>query len=200
MGCGLDKLDKTAKLRLFFGLEIPESVKQRLISVQQPVAGARWQRAEQLHLTLAFLGNVEAQWLPAICDAAVNLPVKPFDVAVRGIGCFGNPDHPKNLWAGLQPVKELAELHRSLNQRLASYGFGQEKRTFRPHITLSRFKRQSGSVTGLLKNSDELVIDTFSVDNLALFESVPGEHGSVYHIIERFPLAGYQDGRRCGHS
>lgn len=182
-------LDRAETLRLFFGLEIPESVKQQLLLIQRPVAGARWQRADQLHLTLAFLGSVEAQQLPGVRDAARNLPVKPFDLAVSGIGCFGEPDHPRNLWAGVQPVEELAELHDVLNQRLASYGFGQVRRTFRPHITLARFKKDAGSVVDLIETQESRPTGRFLVDRFALFKSVQGEHGSVYHIIERYPLA-----------
>ncbi len=182
-------MNKPAKLRLFFGLEIPEPVKQRLLSIQQPVAGARWQRADQLHLTLAFLGSAEAQQLPDICDAARKLAVEPFDLTVSGVGCFGHPDHPKNLWAGVRPLEELAGLHDALNQRLESCGFGQEKRTFRPHITLSRFRKEAGSVRELLGKRQAFHAGTLSVNSLALFESVRGEQGSVYQIIERFPLA-----------
>lgn len=183
-------MDKAAKLRLFFGLELPDAIKQRLLTIQQPVAGARWQRVDQLHLTLAFLGSVEAQRLPDICDAARNLAVEPFDLAVTGVGCFGHPDRPKNLWAGVQPVEELAGLHDELLQRLAACGFGQEKRTFRPHITLSRFRKEPGSVRELLREHQAVHAGTFSVNQVALFESVCGEQGSVYQIIERFPLAG----------
>lgn len=189
MGCGLDK---TARLRLFFGLEVPQSVKQQLLAIQRPVVGARWQRADQLHLTLVFLGSVEAQQLPDIRDAARNPPVKPFDLAVSGIGCFGHPEHPKNLWAGVQPVEELAELQGVLGHRLASCGFGQDKPIFRPHITLARFKRTSGSVADLLQDHEGLVTDPFPVDRFALFESTQGQHGSIYRIVETFPLKGLE--------
>ena len=183
-------MDKPAKLRLFFGLELPDPVKQRLLTVQQPVAGARWQRADQLHLTLAFLGNVEAQRLPDVRDAARNLPVEPFDLTVTGIGCFGHPDRPKNLWAGVQPVDELTGLQSTLSQRLALSGLAQERRAFRPHITLARFRREPGSVRELLQKHQGVHAGTFWVARFALFESVLDEQGSVYQIIERFQLAG----------
>ncbi|WP_372926044.1 RNA 2',3'-cyclic phosphodiesterase, partial [Marinobacter sp.] len=183
-GCGLDK---TARLRLFFGLEIPDRVKHRLLAIQQPVAGARWQRADQLHLTLAFLGSVEAERLPAISEAARNLPVKPFDLTVTGVGCFGDPDHPKNLWAGLQPVKELAGLQVALNERLALAGFPQEQRRFRPHITLARFSRKSaGSVREVLGVHRDIQAGSFLVERIVLFRSIQGAHGSVYEVLDRF--------------
>lgn len=181
-------LDKPVTLRLFFGLEIPESVKQRLLSIQRPIIGARWQRADQLHLTLAFLGNLEAHQLPGVRQAARNLPVNPFDLTVSGIGCFGDPDHPKSLWAGVQPVEELTELHEALNLRLAACGLGQEKRTFRPHITLSRFKKEPGSVREVLRAHQEVHAGTFSVNRIALFQSIPSSQGSVYSVLDRFPF------------
>lgn len=183
-------MDKTDRFRLFFGLEIPEPVKQRLLAIQQPVPGARWQRADQLHLTLAFLGSVEAQSLPDIHEAARNLVIEPFDLTVSDVGCFGHPDHPKNLWAGVHPEEELTGLQDALNQRLAACGFGQEKRSFRPHITLSRFKKEAGSVRELLRAHHGIHAGTFLVDRVALFESIRGEQGSVYHVIETYPLAG----------
>jgi 2'-5' RNA ligase len=183
-------MDKPLKHRLFFGLELPESVKQRLLDIQQPVAGARWQRADQLHLTLVFLGSVAAQHLPMLREAVRNLPVLPFDLAISGVGCFGRPDRPKNLWAGIRPVEKLAELQAELNQRLASGGFACEKRRFSPHITISRFKGEAGSVAGLLQDYNELQIGPFQVDHFALFESVQGERGSVYHVVETYPLSG----------
>lgn len=180
-------MDKAGRLRLFFGLEIPDPVKHRLLAIQQPVAGARWQRSDQLHLTLAFLGSVEEKRLPAIADSARNLPVKPFDLTVAGVGCFGDPDHPKNLWAGVQPVTELAGLQVALNERLALAGFPQEQRRFRPHITLARFNRkQAGSVSEVLRIHREIQAGSFLVDSVALFRSIQGAHGSVYEVLDRF--------------
>ncbi len=183
-------MDKAAKLRLFLGLELPDPVKQRLLAVRQPVAGARWQRADQLHLTLAFLGSVEEQLLPDVRTAARSLPVKPFDLAVTGLGCFGHPDRPRNLWAGVQPVEQLAELQDALNERLILSGFTREKRTFRPHITLARFRNNAGSVAHLLKDGERSLAGSFLVHRITLFESLLGESGSVYHVVERFPLRG----------
>lgn len=177
-------------MRLFFGLELPEPVKQRLLSVQRPVEGARWQRADQLHLTLVFLGSVEAQRLADVREVARNLPLKSFELTVTGLGCFGDPDRPKNLWAGVRPMEELAGLQSMLRQRLAFSGFALEKRAFRPHITVARFSKEPGSVRKLLQKYQPFDGGTFLVDRFALLESVIREQGSDYHIIERFSLVG----------
>lgn len=181
-------MDKTARLRLFFGLELPDAIKQRLLTVQQPIAGARWQRADQLHLTLVFLGSVDNDQLPQVCNAARNLPMERFDASVSGIDCFGRPENPKNLWAGVHPAERLTELHEALNQRLSLYGFGQEKRRFRPHITLSRFRKEAGSVQKLLQAHKDFRAGTFRVDRITLYQSTQGADGSVYTVLDRFIL------------
>lgn len=187
-------MDKPLAHRLFFGLEIPDAVKELLLAIRQPVSGARWQTADQLHLTLAFLGKVEAPQLPAVRDAARHLPVTPFDLAISGVGCFGPPDNPKSLWAGVHPSESVSELHESLHQRLASAGFAPETRTYQPHITLARFRKPAGSVAGLINTHKELTAGAFHVHSIALFESTRGQQGSVYDMVERFRLVGSDPG------
>ncbi|MEP1214477.1 MAG: RNA 2',3'-cyclic phosphodiesterase [Marinobacter sp.] len=183
-------MDKPQTRRLFFGVEIPEGIKQRLLWIQTPMVGARWQTPEQMHLTLVFLGSVEAQRFEDVREAARNLPLKPFELTVAGLGCFGHPDHPKNLWAGVHSVDELAELKGMLSQRLAFSGFALEKRAFRPHITLARFKKESSSVREVLQKHQAFHAGTFLVTTFALVESNIGEQGSVYQVVETFPLVG----------
>lgn len=128
--------------RLFFGLEIPAHIKARLLKVRAEVPGARWQSAGQMHITLLFLGGVEQERLPAVSEAARHIPLAPFELRVTGLGCFGQPCAPRNLWAGVQPVAPVARLHCAIKSRMEGLGLSTEDRAFRPHITLSRFRRQ----------------------------------------------------------
>lgn len=176
--------------RLFFGVEIPPAIKSSLLGVQAPVAGAKWQSAEQLHLTLLFLGAVDDEQAPAIRAAARQVWHVPFWLAVSGLGCFGQPERPRNLWAAVSPPEPLAALHEALNHRIRSPALDAERRGFRPHITLARFKRQAGSVADLLADHGDAAFGHFPVDEFCLFESTQGRSGSVYTILERFPLVG----------
>ena len=174
--------------RLFFGLEIPPEIKDRLLEITTAVSGAKWQSAEQLHITLLFLGSVEEERFAAICDSASGILTDPFHLQVIGLGCFGRPQNPRNLWAGVQPAVPVAGLHRALQGQMETLGFATEKRAFRPHITLARFKREAGSVEAVLAEQGERDFGQFPVTEFALFESKPGPAGSAYTIIERFPL------------
>ncbi|MDO3722864.1 RNA 2',3'-cyclic phosphodiesterase [Marinobacter sp. chi1] len=174
--------------RLFFSIELPAPVKERLLQVRASVAGARWQSSAQLHLTLLFLGQVSEGRVSELCDAARCLRLPPFDLSVAGVGCFGQPASPRNLWVGASPREPLVALQAALKENLGPLGFEFEKRTFRPHITLARFKKQRGSVAGLLEEYRDADFGSFQVTEFVLYQSTQGAGGSVYTVVERFAL------------
>ncbi|MGO1501427.1 MAG: 2'-5' RNA ligase family protein [Marinobacter sp.] len=71
---------------------------------------------------------------------------------------------------------------------MESLGLTTESRAFRPHITLSRFKCQPGSVESLLAEYEGRVFGSFQVDQFVLYKSEQRSGGSVHTVIERFPL------------
>lgn len=174
--------------RIFFGLELPSEIKERLLKVRAKVPGAKWQSAEQLHITLLFLGRVEENRLEAVVGSACDIRPTAFELEVSGLGCFGQSRRPRNLWAGVQPEAPVAAIHEALGQQMENLGFEAERRSFLPHITLARFKRQPGSVEGLLAEQGASVFGQFEVTEFALFDSRPGPAGSVYRVIDRFPM------------
>ncbi|PHQ24422.1 RNA 2',3'-cyclic phosphodiesterase [Marinobacter guineae] len=175
--------------RLFFGLEIPAEIKDRLLKVRTEVSGAKWQSAEQMHITLLFLGRVEEERQAAVCNAAREIPMEAFELDVVGLGCFGQPRSPRNLWVGVQPAAPVAGLNDALKDRMESLGLATESRAFRPHITLARFRRQSGSVESLLAGHGETTFGRFPVNEFVLFESKQDTGNSVYTVIERYRLS-----------
>lgn len=180
--------------RLFFGLEIPVQIKARLSKVRAEVSAAKWQSVEQMHITLLFLGDVDEGRLSAVCEAARRNPQAPFELSVAGLGCFGQPCAPRNLWAAIQPEAPVVSLHCAIKEQMERLGLITESRAFLPHITLSRFKRQPGSVEGLLAEYGETAFGSFQVDQFVLFESEQSADGSVYTVVDRFPLSPIGEG------
>ena len=123
-----------------------EAVKASLPQMKTQVAGARWQSRGQLHLTLAFLGQVEEPQVALACDLARGVTRAPFELNVQGLGCFGSPESPKILWAGVSPEDQLREFQQNLANRLTNNGFTLKNPSFKPHITISRFRPPTGSV------------------------------------------------------
>lgn len=176
--------------RLFFGLEIPGTIKSELLRMKTDLAGARWQQANQLHLTLAFLGEIEASRVPYVQSLAREAHHSPFELRVQGLGCFGRTEKPKILWAGVTPETELRALQQRLASELTDNGFELQNRSFKPHITLSRFRANAGSVAPLLGRHPDTPFGSLAIHEFVLFESNPGPQGSVYTVLERYPLTG----------
>src|SRR5699024_1120354 len=174
--------------RVFFGLAIPANIQQHLLQVRAEVAGASWQRAEQLHLTSLFLGDLNDELLQAIRAAARQVHLAPFTLQVSTLGCFGTPHTPKHLWAGVKPKEAVTHLHEALKNQAQHAGLPTEHRTYCPHITLARFNRKPGSVAPLLAEYSATKFGSFTVNEFLLYESQPNPEGSVYTVLERYPL------------
>ncbi len=146
-------------MRLFVALPIPEPVKQAALRWQEelrqiaPGTGIRWATADQLHLTLKFLGEVEAVRVEPLLAAtrAACQGHGPFNLEAGRAGFFPNERNPRVLWAGLRCESgALQSLQGSVEARLAEFAEKQEDRPFSPHLTLARIKRVSPTETRAL--------------------------------------------------
>jgi 2'-5' RNA ligase len=125
--------------RLFFALWPDQDAAQELAALSQAIAsraGGRAVPAPKLHLTLVFLGEVEARRVASLHQAAGRIAVRPFSLAFDQVGCFARAGVA---WAGCRrPPLELLELQSSLQRELAAERFAPEARPFVPHLTLAR--------------------------------------------------------------
>lgn len=174
-------------LRVFVGIELPESVRQALAAVREDHAAARWHEPEHLHLTLNFIGGVEEACVERIAAAMVDVPSPVFALSVQGVGYFGTSQRPSVLWAGLAHSVQLHQLQQRLAERLLPLGLPVEDRPYTPHITLARVKPDVPLQTFLQRHA-RLSIPAFLVEHISLFLSSRGEHGVRYQVIERFRL------------
>ena len=122
-------------MRLFIAINLTSGMKRALLSgadsLRAQVRGGSFTPAENMHLTLAFIGESErAHELARIVEKTAP---PPFELALGEPGRFGDL-----WWAGLRPCAELEALAKNLRRELLCAGFEQEKRAFRAHITLAR--------------------------------------------------------------
>lgn len=142
-----DNSEKTAVVRTFICIEIPESIKQRIDSLQKPLksidAQVSWTKPSNIHLTLKFLGAVEAARIQRVAKAVERAAaeINRFNLEVGGVGCFPSPRNPRVLWIGFGDVPDALEhLVANLEDELAREGFAREKRKFSPHLTIGRIR------------------------------------------------------------
>ena len=175
--------------RLFVAIRPPRPIREALLAAMGGISGARWQREDQLHLTLRFIGEVDRHLAGDVHAALGSVHQPPFEIALNGIGHFERRGLADTVWAGVAPQEPLHALHKKVDAVLSRVGVAPDQRAFLPHITLARLKRSSGTVGNLLEQSGGLASAPFPVDHFALYESDLTPDGAVYSIVERYPLA-----------
>ena len=133
-------------MRLFVALEIPSTVRENLASLLNSFRAItkepRWVRAENLHVTLKFLGEVEEEKLAAVRTALAGIrSEQAVALEFRGLGFFPNEKHPRVFWAGMEAPPNLKTLAADIEGAVEKLGISREKREFSPHLTLARFER-----------------------------------------------------------
>jgi len=125
--------------RLFFALWPDDPARASLAPLARRVAilgGGRPVPAANLHLTLAFLGDVPEVRVDAAVRAASAVHADSFDLTMDRVGSFRRAAVG---WAGPSRAPEaLLRFQVSLDATLRSAGFALEDRPFAPHLTLAR--------------------------------------------------------------
>ena len=184
-------------MRLFVALELPSAVRAALGELSarlrpQASRGVRWTDPAGIHLTLKFIGEIEAAAVEAIRGALARVRAdNPVEVTFRGLGWFPNARHPRVLWAGIEAGSRLAELAAEVERALEPIGIAREARNFEPHLTLARIKSEEG-LDGLRREAERLGAPEFgraTYSEFDLMESRLRPQGAVYTRVERFPFA-----------
>lgn len=174
--------------RLFVGLEVPEPIKQHIALMCHGVPGARWQTNDQIHVTLRFIGEV-APPKAADIDAALSAVQAPrFSVRFKGVDIFGESKKPRVLWTGMEPEEDVQHLRDKVESALVRCGVTPEKRKFKPHLTLARFKERPRRLGQFLAANNDFSTEYFPVEDFILFESHLSRNGAQYEVKARYPL------------
>lgn len=179
-------------VRLFAGLAIPREILPDIEAARGGVESAHWQRDDQLHLTLAFIGEVPRKTAREVEDALAGIYFDPFDLALQGVGVFGKPGQPKTLWLGVENRNPLIFLHEKIVNALDRIDVETERRKFKPHVTVARFRRRASARIGdWLTNNEVLHSRATSIDHFTLFSSERTSEGSFYRVESEIYAAGH---------
>jgi 2'-5' RNA ligase len=190
-----------ALLRTFVAVEITPEVRStalRLIERLRPApVKVTWTKADNLHYTLKFLGDVPMEKTADICRAVQEAvgPFSPFEMVAAGTGAFPSASHPRTLWLGITEGAEPMELLFQAAERLLEpLGFPREHRRFAAHLTLGRVR--SGSPAGfnelaeLLRKHADFDAGAMTVDSVTVFSSTLGRDGPKYEVLSRAEMRG----------
>ena len=173
--------------RLFVGLELPSSCKTALLALDPHLSGLRWLPEEQLHLTLSFLGDVEAPAEDRLREALREVRVPPFFLPLRGVGVFNSRGRPSVTWAGVgKGHPHLFALHRRIQDAVLYAGLEADLKPFCPHVTLGRAKGISQqALQPFLRSHAETEFGLAKVNSFQLYSSVLAAEGAIYHVEMR---------------
>lgn len=155
----------------------------------------RWVSAENIHLTLKFLGDVSVNNIELLTDALrlESANHQHFSISVGGIGAFPAVRRPRVLWIGVEGPEALLNLQRNIEVQMARLGYEKDQRPFSPHLTLGRVSRSARPdeirvVSQVLEAYQLGFIGITPVNEFHLYRSDLHPEGAVYTRILTLPL------------
>ena len=177
-------------MRLFVAIALPQEVKESIATLRGGIPDARWIAAENFHVTLAFIGDVQTPDMLDISTALGKLDHPAFYLDIEDVGVFGSSKRPRILWAGIRNQETLTLLHQKIVTAIDSAGIKIEDRRFRPHITLARVhKSPYEKVRSYLTDHALFREKPVPVNSFSLFSSHLASTGALYNEEVIFDLA-----------
>ncbi|UCG61276.1 MAG: RNA 2',3'-cyclic phosphodiesterase [Candidatus Zixiibacteriota bacterium] len=184
-------------MRLFIALPLEPSVKDALgrniALFKQKGGSVKWVKAENIHLTLRFLGETDENLVDEIkkqIDEAVNSH-RQVKTSIATLGGFPNLNRPRVIWVGIeQNIEALSKMARDIEHRMRSLGFEKEKKQFKAHLTLGRVRHPKGleNLTDFL-NDYRFEAIPLCFDRVILFKSTLTPQGPIYDRLHEAKLS-----------
>ncbi len=174
-------------MRLFLAVFPPPEVQQQVWEAASPLRArdvpVSWTRADNLHYTLHFLGELGEDGARRAGEAAREAVTGhgAYELALGGFGAFPSPQRARVLWIGASRGGEALEaLSGSLEQALRHQGFPRADRPFKAHLTIGRPRVPGEDWSAALGAVDQGAIAAFRVERLVLVRSQLSPKGSIY--------------------
>jgi RNA 2',3'-cyclic 3'-phosphodiesterase len=179
--------------RIFIASHLPDNLKGFLIDYQERKLKNPCFRTvsdQALHLTLIFIGDVSDNDLLKViqaCQTSIN-SFNPITVQLEKISYGPLPHSPRLIWAEGKAFKELSNLHEILKKELVDNGinFKIENRLFKPHITLTRIKKDNNQELPPLSEIEEKTDKLFKIEAISIIESKLTSQGPKYIDLNTF--------------
>ncbi len=179
-------------MRLFTALKPSAHTCRALARLKKGVSGARWHDPDNLHITLAFYGDVSLDQAELLDHELGGIRCPGFDLAYKGVGHFGNL-RPHNLHVGVVPSESLLRLHTASLKAARRAHINTERRNYHPHVTLAyiRGEPRFDRIKAWEKNYNGFKLRPDLMDEFCLYSTWPKRRGGhVYRLEASYPLRG----------
>jgi RNA 2',3'-cyclic 3'-phosphodiesterase len=188
--------------RLFIAIALPEPVKAEIERAQAELRRAlpgglvRWTKREQFHLTLRFLGNVEAAKTDPLVRAVRNACAACPSLSLRSerIGFFPDHRYPRVMWVSIHDEqKQLPLLQRAIVSATETFTFEAPEKEFTAHVTLGRIQRikrpQAEQLATLAARVGERCFGEWTAGYVDIMRSELSPAGARHACLAAIPLA-----------
>lgn len=193
---------KESKIRVFIAADLSLGAKRELCKFIETLRAkrwlVRWESEDKLHITLYFIGWVEAFRKNEIIEAVERglVGIKSLSIKMGRMGAFPDFVQPRVIWLGIKGEQDkLVRLQKQIARELVACGFDREKRGWIPHLTIGRVKNEARfrSRKELGRQLGKLEIKEFKeetlVKSVSIYQSILGGEGSVFNKIREIPIA-----------
>ena len=179
-------------IRAFVGLALPEDIARALVAAQAGLPVGRPVETENLHLTLAFLGEQPRPVLEDLHHALEDIDAAPVSLEIAGLGIFGG-ERPRSLHAAVVQDPALSRLRSRVQAAAREAGIALPRERFVPHVTLARFARPPtgedlAALQGFVGRRLGLRAGPAQIGEFVLFRSTLHPAGAVYDPLATYPL------------
>jgi RNA 2',3'-cyclic 3'-phosphodiesterase len=175
--------------RLFTALELPEAVRLHLSLLRAPITGAKWVEADDMHITLRFVGDIDERTADDFADRLRDIRVEPFPITIAGVGAFAGRE-ARVLWAGVEGGSALEHLYRANERAARAAGLERDARAFKPHVTLARARGVRPRLAArFLEENGGVRLSPFTASRFVLMSARPGSGGPPYAVEDVSPFA-----------
>ena len=184
--------------RVFVALALNSATRAKLAAaqadLQDSVDEVTWVAPHNIHLTLAFIGNMAMSQTTTVAETLdqVAANTEGFDLSAARLGWFGRGRTPRVIWAGVDGGPALMELRKRVHQALVDRGITLDKRPSKPHLTLGRVKSspKESVLTDNIKKHADTVFGRTPVDSLLFLRSRLTPDGPIYSTLHRAVMRG----------
>ena len=168
--------------RLFVAIDLPNSTRELLAGLDPRIRGVRWTEPDQMHLTLGFFGDVQADVEVKLREKLSSIEFGAFFLPVNGVGSFSSKEAPKIIWIGVGKAHpHLFQIHKRVQEAALAVGIEPELRPWHPHITIARCRDVSTqTLRKFLQANAEFDAGMIRVEEFYLYSSKLTPAGPIH--------------------
>jgi len=168
--------------RLFVAIDPPESTRKFLAGLDPYIRGVRWTDVEQMHLTLAFFGDVPEAVDLALREKLSAIQFGAFFLPITAVGTFPPKGLPKIIWIGVgRGHPHLFQVHKRVQEAALAAGIEPELRPWHPHLTIARCRDLAPqSIRKFLQSNADLDAGMIRVEAFHLYSSKLTPAGPIH--------------------